>query len=110
MEIGHARRGEKSATPIITGLANMSNQRLVILAISALLVMGGLFAFPSMPAARPALIVSKCRADRIVPPMIRVDDEELRSRNPVDGLNCLEAAARYARPGRSTNSDFPTTA
>jgi hypothetical protein len=42
--------------------------------------------------------------------MIRVDDEELRSRNPVDGLNCLEAAARYARPGRTTNSDFLTTA
>jgi hypothetical protein len=27
MEVGHARRGEKSATPIITGPANMSNQR-----------------------------------------------------------------------------------
>jgi hypothetical protein len=38
MEVGHARRGEKSATPIITGLANMSNQRLVILAVGVLLV------------------------------------------------------------------------
>jgi len=37
-------RGEKSATPIITGPANMSNQRLVILAVGVLLVMGGLFA------------------------------------------------------------------
>ena len=45
MEVGHARRGEKSATPIITGLANMSNQRSVILAVGVLLVMGGLFAF-----------------------------------------------------------------
>jgi hypothetical protein len=53
MEVGHARRGEKSATPIITGPANTSNQRVVILAVGALLVMGGLFAFPSMPAARP---------------------------------------------------------
>src|ERR1700730_7046118 len=44
MEVGHARRGEKSATPIITGPANMSNQRLVILAVGVLLVMGGLFA------------------------------------------------------------------
>lgn len=44
MEVGHARRSEKSATPIITGLANMSNQRLVILAVGVLLVMGGLFA------------------------------------------------------------------
>jgi hypothetical protein len=43
MEVGHAR-GEKSATPIITGPANMSNQRLVILAVGVLLVMGGLFA------------------------------------------------------------------
>jgi hypothetical protein len=44
MEVGHARRGEKSATPIITGPANMSNQRLVILAVGVLLVIGGLFA------------------------------------------------------------------
>jgi hypothetical protein len=44
MEAGHARRGEKSATPIITGPANMSNQRLMILAVGVLLVMGGLFA------------------------------------------------------------------
>jgi hypothetical protein len=36
--------GEKSATPIITGPANMPNQRLVILAVGVLLVMGGLFA------------------------------------------------------------------
>jgi len=43
MAVGHAR-GEKSATPIITGPANMSNQRLVILAVGVLLVMGGLFA------------------------------------------------------------------
>lgn len=44
MEVGHARRGEKSATPIITGPANMSNQSVVILAAGVLLVMGGLFA------------------------------------------------------------------
>src|ERR1700738_5277447 len=44
MEVGHARRGEKSATPIITGPADMSNQRLVILAVGVLLVMGCLFA------------------------------------------------------------------
>src|SRR5271168_5171746 len=43
MEVGHAR-GEKSATPIITGPANMSNQRVVILVVGVLLVMGGLFA------------------------------------------------------------------
>src|SRR5271163_147143 len=43
MGVGHAR-GEKSATPIITGPANMSNQRVVILAVGVLLVMGGLFA------------------------------------------------------------------
>src|SRR5258708_23961393 len=43
MEVGHAR-DEKSATPIMTGPANMSNQRLVILAVGVLLVMGGLFA------------------------------------------------------------------
>src|SRR5258708_35159899 len=43
MEVRHAR-GEKSATPIITGPANMSNQRVVILAVGVLLVMGGLFA------------------------------------------------------------------
>src|SRR5258708_36337169 len=43
MEVRHAR-GEKSATPIITGPANMSNQRLVILAVGVLLVVGGLFA------------------------------------------------------------------
>jgi hypothetical protein len=45
MEVGHAR-GEKSATPTTTGPANMSNQRLVIVAIGVLLVMGGLFALP----------------------------------------------------------------
>jgi hypothetical protein len=44
MEVGHARRGEKSATPTTTGPANMSNQRLVIVAVGVLLVMGGLFA------------------------------------------------------------------
>src|SRR5260370_38270960 len=43
MEVRHAR-DEKSATPIITGPANMSNQRLVIVAVGVLLVMGGLLA------------------------------------------------------------------
>jgi hypothetical protein len=41
--------------------------------------------------------------------MIRGGDKALLSRYLVDDLNCLEAAARYAPPGR-TNSDFPTTA
>jgi hypothetical protein len=44
MEVGHARRGEKSATPTTTAPANMSNQRLVIVAVGVLLVTGGLFA------------------------------------------------------------------
>jgi hypothetical protein len=38
------RGGEKSATPTTTGPANMSNERLVIVAVGVLLVMGGLFA------------------------------------------------------------------
>jgi hypothetical protein len=36
--------GEKSATPIMTALANMSTRRLLILAAGLLLLMGGLFA------------------------------------------------------------------
>lgn len=36
--------GENSATPIMTALANMSNRRLLILAVGLLLLMGGLFA------------------------------------------------------------------
>jgi len=44
MNASSCRRGAKSATHIMAGLANMSNQRLVVLAVGVLLVMGGLFA------------------------------------------------------------------